>query len=294
MNILITGGTGFLGSKLLEGLIFDNNIYVISRKDHEPLNHMKYIKCDLTNPKKLNELFPENIDLVIHLAGEVDIRPDGSYSDNLLENNVCATINLIKVMINKKAKNLIFSSSMTVYGIDNEIPVKENGKLEPTHFYGLTKKWAEEVIKYYSKKGLINSLILRLPGLYGGLRKTGYIYNLVKKMPNDEDITIDTKGLKFWETMYIDDVINIIKKLINVWQWEKELEIINCSYGEATDFIETAYRIKYILNSESTIGIEKPIDYKTFYMDNSKLKSMINFYGNFDKSLENYIKHYLC
>jgi len=181
MNILITGGTGFLGSNLLKEFA-SNQVYLIIRDKkpdwlrNSPIN---FIQCDLTDSEKLNNYFPEKLDLVIHFAGKININQEGIYTDGLIEDNLISTVNLIKAMVNKKVKNLVFSSSMTVYGIDNEIPVKENGKLKPIHFYGLTKKWAEEAIKHYSQKGLIKSLILRLPGLYGGLRNSGYIYNLI-------------------------------------------------------------------------------------------------------------------
>ncbi len=296
MKILLTGGTGFLGSNLLKELVEDNYVYILSRKNNIPVKKIKdlvnCIKCDLTDSAQLNQLFPKNIDLVIHLASEVNIRLDGRYSENLIENNLNSTINLIEVMIDNGVKNLVFSSSMTVYGIKNEIPIKENGELDPIHFYGWTKKWAEDIIKHYSNRGLINSLILRLPGLYGGIRNTGYIYNLIRKMSKNQDVTINTNGLKFWETINIDDFVQIIKKLLAVWQWEKEFEIINCSYGEKTDFIDTAYKIKKILNSKSKITIEKPVDYKKFYLDNSKLKNIIEFDYAFEKSLEDFIKKY--
>ena len=308
MDILITGGTGFLGSNLLKEFATNNittiipyftynRVYMIIR-DRKPdwLSDypINFIQCDLTDSGKLNDYFPEKIDLVIHFAGEVKINQDDKWSASLVDNNFISTLNLIRAMINKKAKNLVYSSSMTVYGLNNEIPVKENGNLDPIHFYGLTKKWAEDAIKYYSNKNLIKSLILRLPGLYGGLRNSGYVYNLIRKMSKNQDIEINTEGLKFWETINIDDAVKIIKKLLDIYKWEKNCEIINCSYGKKTDFIGTAYKVKEILNSKSTINVKKPIDYKKFYLDNSKLKSMIDFDYNFEKSLENYVEHYLC
>jgi len=113
-------------------------------------------------------------------------------------------------------------------------------------------------------------------------------------MSKNQDIEINTKGLKFWETVNVDDAVNIIKKILDAYKWEKNCEILNCSYGEETDFIGTAYKVKKILNSKSTITIEEPIGYKKFYLDNSELRKLIDFDYNFDKGLENYVKHYLC
>jgi len=302
MNVLITGGAGFLGYNLIQSFIKDrdrkiNQIYmIVRRKRPDWLTNIpvQIISCDLADIDKLQNCFPDKIDLVLHLAGKISIAKEDDCINELIKDNLISTVNLIQAMIKKKAKKLIFTSSMTVYGINNKIPVKENGKLEPIHFYGLTKKWAEETIQYYSEKGLIRSLILRLPGLYGGLRNSGYIYNMVRNMSKNQDIEINTKGLKFWEAMNVDDAVKIIKEVLGVYKWKKNYEILNCSYGEEIDFIETAYRIRRLLNSKSKIKIVKPLDYKKFYLDNSKLRKLIDFDYSFEEGLENYIKHYLC
>lgn len=121
------------------------------------------------------KILPYDIDLIIHCAAKIKIYPDGRYSDNLVEDNLISTINLIEAMIEKGIKNIVLCSSVTVYGVENNIPINENGILKPINFYGFTKKWAEEAIINYSRKKFLNALILRLPGLYGYTRTSGYI-----------------------------------------------------------------------------------------------------------------------
>ncbi len=298
MNILITGGTGFLGSHIVKKLLDNNNAIVISRgikKEYlsaQEMNKINFIQCDLRNPEYLKTILSSKIDLVIHAAGIINIRTDGRYSNDLIEMNLISTINLIETMVEKGIKHIIFCSSMTVYGIDNYVPAKEDSILKPIHFYGLSKKWAEEVIISYAYKGLINALILRYPGLYGHSRKAGYIYNIAKKLFKNEDITIDTNGLKFWETINVEAAAEITKKILKVWRWDNNYEIINCSYGEETDFINTAFKIKEIINSKSSIEVKKPLDYVRFYLDNSKLKKLIDFNYSFDEGLKNFLHKY--
>ncbi len=298
MNILITGGTGFLGSTLAKKILDNNNIKFLTRGletnylTTEEVKLFNFVRCDIRDKGSLKKALSSDIDLVIHSAGMVKILPSRRCPDDLIETNLNSTINLIEIMIDKGIKNFLFCSSMTVYGVENDIPIKEDGILEPVHFYGLSKKWAEEAIINYVRQGRINVLILRYPGLYGYPRRYGYMYNIIKNLLKNENITIDTTGLKFWETMNIEDAVEITKKILDIWKWNKDYEIMNCSYGEEIDFVATVFRIKEIVNSNSVIEVKKPLDYVKFYLDNSKLKKLIDFNYNFERSLKRFLEKY--
>ena len=268
MNILMTGGTGYLGSHLVEKLHKDHSLFLLPRGDIH---------------------IPENIDLVIHLAGEVNIRQHGLYSGNLIGNNVEYTIKLIESMIEAGVNKLIYTSSMTVYSPDNAIPVREDGRLQPSSFYGLTKKWAEEVIQHYANNTIVdlNAWILRIPGIYGDDRKSGYIYNTIQKALNNEDIKLET-FMDYWETIYIDDLTDIIKKLLDYHIFATK--VFNISYCEETDFIETAFKIKAMTESKSHIEIGN-CNYNRFYLDNSKLMQLPKF--DFNYSFDNGLRRYI-
>ena len=296
MNILITGGTGFLGSHLARRLP-DNNIKIIASgakggyltaEEREKYN---FEQCDIRDRAALNRALSSGIDLVIHCAAIIKIQNDGRCPEELIEVNLNSTINLVEAMVEKGIKNIVFCSSMTVYGADNDIPVGEDGILEPVHFYGLSKKWAEEAIKSYADKDLINALILRYPGLYGRPKDSGYIYNLFKKMLKGEKVVVDSAGLKFWETLNIDDAVGITKAVLQKQDWSKNWEVLNCSYGQEVDFVDTAFKIKELTGSNSDIEVKKPLDYIKFYLDNSKIKG---FLGSFDyqfaKSLARFLE----
>lgn len=278
MNILITGGTGFLGSAIAGSLASANRVSVISRGNKygylakKDIKKLSIIECNLTDKKALKKNFPSDIDLVIHCAGLTGMRPDLRCPDDLIESNLISTINIIEAMIDNGVKRLVFSSSMTVYGVDNRIPVKESGILEPVHLYGLSKKWAEDAIRAYSGNDLISHLIIRYPGLYGYPRKSGYIYNTARRMIKNEDVCIDTGGLNFWETMNIEDAVEITRRILSSWCGKSMNETSNCSYGEETDFVSTASMIKKITGSSSAIKVKKPLGYIKFYLDNSRAR----------------------
>ncbi len=296
MNILITGGTGFLGSRLASSLRQYYNVKVTSRgikNDYltrEDLKSFNFVPIDLRDRNSLKKNLTREVDLVIHCAAVIQGLAEARCRTDLVDTNLLGTINLVETMCDRGIKNFIFCSSMSVYGLKNKVPVKENGVLDPIHFYGLTKKWGEEAVMKYSKAGLIKSLILRFPGLYGFPRRNGYIYNAARKLIRNEVVEIDSRGLKFWETINVDDAASMILKLLKAWKWKPVCQILNCSYGKEVDFIDTAFKIREIVRSKSKIKIKKPIDYDRFYLDNSKLKKLIKFDYEFDSKLESFLK----
>ncbi len=296
MKILITGGSGFLGSRFIQLFSDKYEITAASRSGVFPylnrsdLRKIRTVKCDITDKRSVKKVFSRDFDVVLHAAAVVSIAVDGKYPANLFETNIIGTINILDALIDSDIRKFIFCSSMTVYSPGSKSPVREDFLLSPVHFYGLSKRYTEDVIKNYAANKYLKALILRYPGLYGLSRKSGFIHSVAKKMMKDMPVEINTRGLKFWETMYIDDALNITERLFRTLKWKKDCEILNCSYGKETDIIKTAYRIKEKLCSKSKINVRKPLDYKPFYMSNKKLKSVLDgFKYSFDKGLASYL-----
>jgi UDP-glucose 4-epimerase len=161
-KILVTGGAGYIGSHTSVELLdkgFDvvviDNLYNSDAKVVERIGEITRIKpvleiFDLCDKKKLNEFFSKNNDIsaIIHFAaykavGESVDKPLDYYKNNLL-----SLINLLDAMKVHGISNLVFSSSCTVYGQPEKLPVTENASLQPaTSPYGNTKKIGEEIIK---------------------------------------------------------------------------------------------------------------------------------------------------
>jgi UDP-glucose 4-epimerase len=292
-NILIIGGTGFIGQYLYNFFDSNNeyNVYRTGRKKSE-LNN--YIQLDLNNLYEIRDLFSTNcFEYVINTAGYIYF---GDYIseefEKLERNNINSIVNLMesfKSNSNKKIK-LIHLSTMSVYGQQKCLPVKENQSETPMNLYGITKLSGEKVIKYYSDTFKMPALILRLPGIFGGDRKSGAIYHFIKNSIQNSDIIINTEGLKTWSPFYINTFLDVMNKLLNNYSWNNTSDILNISYGENIDIIDVAYNIREILNSNSDIKIKKPLDYVEFYMDNTKLIKKLDISLSFKKDLINYIK----
>ena len=158
MNILITGGAGFIGSHLVEQLLKKNHkISVIDNLSTGRIqnlkglkNRIKFYNFDLSKKGKWQDIL-KNIDVVFHLAALADIVPSIQNPDKYFRANVIATKNLVECCIKNKVKKIIYSASSSCYGIPKKYPTFENETIDPKYPYALTKRMAEELTKYMSR-----------------------------------------------------------------------------------------------------------------------------------------------
>ena len=159
-QILVTGGAGYIGSHTcLELLENDYNVIVVdnlcnssreSIKRVEKLSGKKiiFVEEDIQSKQGIERVFKQNkIDAVIHFAGlkavgESVIKPITYY-----QNNIAGTMNLLQIMQHNNVKNIVFSSSATVYGQPETLPIKENFLTSATNPYGRSKLYLEEILK---------------------------------------------------------------------------------------------------------------------------------------------------
>ena len=199
MRILVTGGAGYIGSHtcvelLNEGheVVVVDNLYNASEKALERVQEitgrsLTFYKADIRDKQAMNDIFDrEAIDAVIHFAGlkavgESVVKPIEYY-----ENNITGTLNLCDAMRNHGVKNIIFSSSATVYGDPAEIPITENcPKGTPTNPYGWTKLMLEQILTdLHTADPQWNVILLRYFNPIGA-HKSGLIGEDPKGIPNN-------------------------------------------------------------------------------------------------------------
>ena len=166
MAILVTGGTGYIGShtvvellnKCYDVVIVDN--YVNSKP--EVLNRIykitgkkpKFYEIDVCNKEKMREVFKkENITDIIHFAGLKSVGESVEKPGLYIKNNIGSSIVLLDLMSEFKVHNLVFSSSATVYGVPDHVPLKEDDKIGGcTNPYGQTKLDIEYMLMDYAKE----------------------------------------------------------------------------------------------------------------------------------------------
>lgn len=168
MNVLVSGGTGYIGSHTVVELlkkghdvvVFDNlynsKIDTLDKIKKITGKEVKFYKADMLNPEEMEPIFKENkIDCVIHFAGLKAVGESVAKPVAYYENNITGTINLVKLMAKYNVKKIIFSSSATVYGDPAFIPITEEcPKGICTNPYGWTKSMLEQILSdlYVSDK----------------------------------------------------------------------------------------------------------------------------------------------
>jgi UDP-glucose 4-epimerase len=170
MNILVTGGSGYIGSHLCVELLqlgykvtvldnlcnsqisaLNNVSKIVNIKlnlNLKKLSSFNFCKADIQNIQEIEKIFlSQSFNFVIHLAGLKSVKDSFNYPKEYISNNVDGTKNLINTMKKFGCKNIIFSSSATIYGNSKEVPIKEIAPQLPTNPYAESKSKIEGILK---------------------------------------------------------------------------------------------------------------------------------------------------
>lgn len=198
-KILVTGGAGFIGShtciELLNNgneVVVVDNLYNASKKSLEVVERVTgkkvtFYEVDIRDEKKLNEVFEkeQNIFGVIHFAGLKAVGESCQIPLKYYDNNVAGTTTLCRVMEKNNCKNIIFSSSATVYGDPHALPIREDFPLSVTNPYGRTKLMLEEILgDIYKADNEWNVVLLRYFNPIGA-HESGDLGEDPKGIPNN-------------------------------------------------------------------------------------------------------------
>jgi UDP-glucose 4-epimerase len=180
-NVLLTGGLGYIGSHILVELIhstIDYSIFIIDNLSNSSIDKwlklqeycqnkkpMRFYCIDLIDKPEIDKIFHENsMDMVIHLAGLKSVGESIKSPLYYYQTNLISTMNLLEIMQKYQCKNIIFSSSATVYGEGTTVPYQENMPtgIGLTNPYGKTKQMQEEILRdVYRSDSTWNIILLR-------------------------------------------------------------------------------------------------------------------------------------
>ncbi len=161
MSILVTGGTGYIGSHTVVELLFrgeeivivdnlsNSKLCVLDRIEKITGKRPEFIKCDLLDAECLDNVFKTHPDItsVIHFAGLKAVGESCAMPIRYYHNNLTGTFNLLSSMVKYGVNRIVFSSSATVYGVPKSVPISEDFPLSTTNPYGETKLMIERILK---------------------------------------------------------------------------------------------------------------------------------------------------
>ena len=299
-NILVTGGAGYIGSHIVEQLIKNKeNVIILDNlvTGYKKLinKKAKFVKADIKNKSKIKRIIKDyNISSIIHLAAYLNVSEAENNKKKYYQNNIIGTKNLLEACKNSTVKNIIFSSSCSIYG-DVKGSVNENRKPNPQGYYAYTKYKSEELIKKFSKQSKFKYGILRYfnvagaspSGKIGEIEKShGHlIKNLaiesLKKKPKIKIFGNDysTKdGTCIRDYVHVSDLADIHIKGLKYLKDNKKSFVLNCGYGKG-------YSVKQIVDIFKKIkkGVDvqyqkrRPGDIAQVYANTKKFKKILKW-----------------
>ncbi len=329
MKILLTGGIGYIGSHTLvellennyEVVVIDNffnskkevieNIKKITNKD------FKFYEGNVCDKSILRKIFKENkIDAVIHFAGYKAVGESVKKPLMYYRNNLDSTLSLLEIMDEFNCKNLVFSSSATVYGKPETLPIKESSPLSATNPYGETKLVIETILKdLYKSDNEWNIVILRYFNPVGA-HESGLIGENPNGIPNNlmpyivkvatkeydhlnifgnDYSTVDGTGVR--DYIHVVDLAQGHVKAIEYINKNCGLDVINLGTGKGYSVLEMvkAFEEANDINVPYEIQERRPGDIDACYADVSYANEKLGFVAHKDlkdmcKDAYNYIK----
>jgi len=261
MRVLITGGCGFIGSHIAERFFKEGHqIFIIDNlstgaKENLGIQHKLY-ELNVVD-KKCEEVFKtNNLDVVIHLAAQVDVSlsTQDPYLDS--ESNILGLINILDLSRKYGVKKLVFASSAAVYGDTQNLPIPETTPSHPMSIYGINKFNGEEYCHKWKELYGLETVVLRFANVYGprqGIKgEAGVISIFMKQMMEDKEIVVYGDGSQTRDYVYVEDVADAIYRVVNS----------TCQYDVMNISTNTESSLKSLINTLSQSNQIKNIRYE--------------------------------
>ena len=317
-NILLTGGAGYIGSHVALSLI--EHGYKVTILDNLKTGHKKlipkeaeFIKCDISDVKKLNLLFKKkNFITLIHLAALIVVEESIKYPKTYIKNNSEKSAKLFKTCIKHGLRNIIFSSTASVYGNRSKLPLKENTRLSPLNPYALSKVLTEQYLDKLSKENKINYVSLRYfnvagadPQLRCGLisDKSSHLIKVISEAVTKKRDYVKIFGNNYptpdgtaiRDYVHVSDVAEAHVLSLEYLLAKKKSVVLNCGYAKG-------YSVKKILDKANLItensikikiGKRRKGDALSLIANNHKIKKILKWkpkFNNLEYILDTSIK----
>ena len=289
MNILLTGGAGYIGSNVLLLLkdkghkvtVIDN--LSTGNKNLIP-NRVRHVNCDIEDSEKIAKIIKsEKFDILLHFAGYIKVEESVRNPTKYFKNNTENAITLFETCYKNNLKNIIFSSTAAAYGSpSNNDPIKEEASLNPLNPYGQSKIETEDYLIKNADK--FNSIILRYfnvagadPKLRSGLisKEPTHLIKILSEVAVGKRDKIylygndynTNDGTAVRDYIHVSDLADIHIKTAEYLIEKKVSNIFNCGYGRGYSVLEvvkeankiTGDKIKYEFSNRRPGDAEKLI-----------------------------------
>jgi len=244
-NILVTGGSGFIGSNLVDFLIKEGHkVFVVDNlstglKENEN-KQAKYYHYDLVECIEDSQyieaiLNRDNIDTVYHLAASADIFLSINNPEKVYNINLTSSVAFVNLCKHSNVNKFIFASTSAVYGEPRYLPVDEDHPKEPISPYGLTKLGFEQYLDYFKLQSKISFTIFRFPNVYGHRQRPDLEGGVIAIF---QDLIIKNKDIKMFgdgnQTRDWVEVTDIVSALYMSLEYKNKYEIFGLGSNTKT------------------------------------------------------------
>jgi UDP-glucose 4-epimerase len=262
MEILITGGAGFIGSHILAQLqgrrdmdvvVFDN--LSSGSKEHVPAG-MELVEGDVCDEAAVDALFADHhFDAVVHLAAQTMVPFSVDHPVEDCQINLEGVLHVLEACRTHGTGHILFSSSAAVYGDNLHIPLKETERLVPTSPYGITKMTTEHYLRVYHELYGMDATVFRFANVYGerqGEKGEGGVVSIFCKLLSQrQGITVFGDGNQTRDFVYAGDIAQAIIRALPL----KGCHTMNVSTGQETSLNDL------IRSFEKAVGYTVPVQY---------------------------------
>lgn len=237
-SIIVTGGSGFIGSHLVEAL---------ESKGHNVFNYDIQEGFDILDKKMLGETFEEvKPEQVFHLAGSVHMGPAEEDPDRDAVLNCIGTLNIIRECVKHDAR-LLFTGTGASYGISDNWNMAEDDFPKPVSCYGVSKLAAEGYVRKWSWCNGLHGLVVRYSSVYGPGRRAGPVNLMLQKALKEGWIRVDGPGD---HTRDFLDIKNALEGTSIVMEKGTPGELYNVGSGVETSIVRVAWIIHELTGAE--------------------------------------------
>lgn len=279
--IILTGGTGFIGSHILERLLKLNKRVILLKRSfsdtwriNEFIGNENLVLKDI-DKENLNDIFNQyNVEGIFHLASNAQRGIDLDIITNMIDTNIAFPTKLLETSANNNVKFFINTGSVYEYQL-NQPPISEKTKIKPFNLYASTKIAFEDILKFYSNDYDLNCSTLKLFTPYGPKDNENkiipyLIINSIKK----ENIFVKSPD-KTLDLIYVDDVVDCYINLMNNISKFKEYETFNVGTGIGTRIKDVLKLIEHNVGKNNNVNFGD-LENHQVWCSNNKIKNKLN------------------
>jgi UDP-glucose 4-epimerase len=217
LNILVTGGAGFIGSKIAHRLLADGHrVWVVDNLSTGSTKNVpdgaELVELDVSRPKLAETLPHERFECIVHLAAQSSGQISHESPQLDVMTNLFGTMQLLEWARVSGVRRFLYASSMAVYGLTEESPIREDARFVPHSFYGINKLASEHYLNHYQGLGL-STTAFRMFNVYGpgqnlANMKQGMVSIYLAYLLAGERLLVKGSGERFRDFIYIDDVVD--------------------------------------------------------------------------------------